>query len=343
MELTQQKCSYEGEEGQILWNAHKDHIITRDIFKRFSQCQQVKLLNQNITDIQDGALSLLLKASGLYLSNNNLKSLRRAMFQGGISNELYWLDVSHNSISFIEKSTFSNLGRLGRLYLHHNPIGAGITPETFAGLSKWFTLDLSYTNIAIVPGLFQFIPKLKRLILNGNRFQYVPRMWEGLRLEELWLGEANITDPNKEMWQNLGGSLRTLVLKGNNIVTLKANSFQGLKRLTVLSLTECGIQNVEAKAFEGAPELAVINLWYNPLLKLDENIFGITTQNWPNGKSCELMLGPDVFQCTHGMCWLQVTTLPNNVYHIETQFELFQTKCENVTKYVIDFLENDCL
>ncbi len=331
-------CFYPREEGQIIWRSQEEHILTRDDLSGFSNCQWLSLYTLNISDIEDGALFKLSKLSSLSLPNNKIKSLRAAMFQGALYKELESLRIPNNSISSIEKHAFSNLNELEFLYLKHNPVGSDITPETFGGLQKLFVLDLSYTGLSIVPGLFQHIPELSVLSVNGNPFKYIPKMWEGVRLRELELGYCNITELKREYWNGLEETVTTLRLKGNNISSLHAHTFQGLKRLFTLNLEDCGIQHIQAKAFEGAPDLTLIYLWYNPIVTIDENIFGTTIQEKPPYMVYNLMLGPDFFHCGEGMCWIYEAKLPDNI-----RVGWFDTMCKNVNKNVVDFLENDCL
>ncbi len=325
----------------ISWTPQEDHVLTQDILEDFTKCYHLELPNQNITDIQDGALASMSDTSYLSINNNSLTALRKAMFQGGISYSLYWLEISHNSISYIENNCFSDLHELGRLYLHHNPLGAGINPETFSGLNNYFTLHLSYTNVEVVPGLFQNMLKLRKLIVNGNPFRYLSNMWEGLKLKELELQDANITDPHPELWQgSLSRSLETLYLNKNHIPTLKAHSFQGLNELRVLGLSECGMQHIQARAFEGPPHLVLISLRGNPFLSIDHNMLG-NIQNWPSWRSVELMFSAEFFPCIESLCWLKQTTERGS--KIESPyFDLFVTRCENMDKTVLEFFENDC-
>ncbi len=301
-QLIVRKCFHPREEGQIVWHSQEEHILTREDLSGFSDCQWLALYNMNVSDIEDGALSKLSKLSSLSLSNNKLKSLRAGMFRGSVYKELESLRIPNNSISSIEKYAFNNLKELEFLYLDHNPVGSNITPETFGGLQKLFVLDLSYTGLSIVPGLFQHIPELSVLGVNGNPFKYIPNMWEGVKLRELGLGYSNITELKREFWDGLEETLTTLNLGGNNISTLHAHTFQGLKKLFTLTLVKCGIEVIEQKAFEGAPALTLIWLLWNPILTIDENIFGTTIQERPLYMVYDLMLGPDFFHCSQGMC-----------------------------------------
>ena len=338
----QRKCFHPREEGQIIWQSLDEHILTADDLRGFTNCQWLTLYSMNISDIRDGALSSLPKMGTLSFKDNKLKSLRKAMFQGSIGQELESLRFTNNSITSIEKSAFGNLQELEFLYLDHNPVGNDITAETFEGLSKkFFVLDLSYTNVSLVPGLFQHIPGLSVLESNGNPFKYVPKLWEGVGLRTLQLNYCNITELKREMFDGLEEDLTELGLQGNNFETIGPHSFNGLEWLFVLHLENSGIQHIQAKAFEGTPDLTLIYLWRNPIITIDENIFGVTIHERPDYQKYHLNLGPDVFHCSEGICWLRDATRPGGAIK-SNDFRLFKTQCENINMTVIEYFRNNC-
>ncbi len=194
----------------------------------------------------------------------------------------------------------------------------------------------------MVPGLFQHTPELSHLEANGNPFKYVPNLWEGVTLRELELGYCNITDVTSGMFNGLEESLKDLSLDGNHLSVLRAHSFRGLNKLFSLNLYRCGILHIEAKAFEGTPELAMIGLWFNPIITIDQDLFGETIHETPDYYRVSVKLGPEVFHCSEGMCWLQEATFRNNKLKIDVGFEWFDTMCDNVNKTVMDFFESDC-
>ena len=300
------------DDGQITLQSQDEHILTREDVDKLSKCRYLSLRGLNISDIEDGALSTLSKVWSLYLDNNKIKFLRQAMFQGTFDKNFDSLSISNNLISYIEKFAFSNLQQLEFLYLDHNPLGNDVTAETFGGLSNIKWLSISYTGVTLTHGLFQYIPLLYELRANGNPFEYVPNLWEGVTLKKLELGYCNITDLNPEMFSGLEESLKDLSLEGNNLSVVRSHSFNGLNKLFNIDLESCGIQHVEAKAFEGAPELATISLWHNPILTIDQDFFGKTLHERPDYYTVSLDLGPDFFHCSDGTCWLHEATFTGN-------------------------------
>lgn len=85
----------------------------------------------------------------LNLSQNNLFYLNRCMFTSDVANELTYLDLSKNAISYIQDSTFSRLSNLKTLLLNSNLIQS-LDHSVFDKLVKLEKLDLSDNQ------LFQF-------------------------------------------------------------------------------------------------------------------------------------------------------------------------------------------
>ncbi|XP_015121561.1 leucine-rich repeat and immunoglobulin-like domain-containing nogo receptor-interacting protein 2 [Diachasma alloeum] len=90
-----------------------------------------------------------------------------------VSIELYHLDLSKNSIYFVEKGTFQNLTNLKRLDLSTNKVTA-LDEGCFNGLEGLERLDLSKNQIASInPLVFRPLLNLKKLDLSANKISAV--------------------------------------------------------------------------------------------------------------------------------------------------------------------------
>ncbi len=167
---------WDGSGGQVTLEPKPDRVVTQDMFQSFSDCEWLMLNNLNISDIINAAFATMPKLGNLNIENNHFVRVKRAMFKG-VSSELDYLILSNNRISSIESRSFVDIKKLGHLGLSHNPLTGPITPETFmvqyVDKPSWanFGLDLSYTGVTIEPGLFQHIPDLTALYLNGITFK----------------------------------------------------------------------------------------------------------------------------------------------------------------------------
>ena len=109
-----------------------------------------------------------------------------------------------NQIEEVPAGLFEPCTNLKRLLLSGNNItNLGISPESFRGLANLQVLWIGSGLNSINRELFEYIPKLEELRLNGNRI------------------------PVNQI-ANLPNSLRTLTLAFNQLENLPANVFQGL-------------------------------------------------------------------------------------------------------------------
>ena len=195
--------------GRVVLDQTEDRIITQDMFQTVSKCQGMFLFNLNISDISDSAFTSMPKLDTLHITGNHFASVRRLMFSGTACQALY---LTNNQILFLESQAFADIKSLFKLDLSRNPLTGPINPDTFRISSlRSFELRLSFTGVVIEQGLFQNIPNLRRLYLNGNLFKYTPNIFQGLGLSHLSIENANITQVNKDTWEGLGASLKYLL------------------------------------------------------------------------------------------------------------------------------------
>ena len=330
------KCEIPWPTRKISLDPKPEQVVTADWFETIKDCKSLSIEdNLNITDISDGAFSELPELYWLTVANNNLGSVRRAMFSG-VSDKLRFLWMENNKIFSIESRAFADIKSLESLDLSYNPLTGPITPESFIiQYTGPFDLDLDYTHVTIEQGLFQHIPYLRKLNLNGTPIKYAPNLFKGLSLVRLDMQNASINEIGPELWAGLGHSLETLVLSGNPLQTLKARSFRGLNKLQNLYIRNCGITQIEPLAFEGLGYGRFIMLWYNSIVEIDENLFGRDDWGW------EVSFGPELI-CGHEICWMKTkasTELFN--YHDSVTF-LDDSVCINLNKTIWEFFENNC-
>ncbi len=255
------KCDWPNPSEEIALDPMQNRVLTQDMFD--SLCEYLIIDNLNISDIEDAAFASMPQLNMLIIENNNLGTVRRAMFNG-ISSNLRELRLVNDRIGSIEVRAFTQIENLAFLDLSHNPIAGAVTPQTFVITNPGpFQLKLSNTGIAMEPGLFQHVPYLSLLYLNGNPFRYVPNMWQGLELIQLELQNASITELRKQMFEGLEGSLWDLYLDNNNINTnsIEPGVFEEMKSLWRLGLSNCGLTEVKDKMWDGIrANLGTLNL-----------------------------------------------------------------------------------
>ena len=313
-------------------------VVTKHMFTDFSKCQFLVLDDLNITDIENGAFSSMPELKTIFIWNNNIKHLRPGMFDG-VSQKVDFLYLDNNGIVNVEIGTFRNLKNLQTLDLSHNPDLNDLSPDTFIGLGKVHRLDMVYSNIKVTPGLFQHMPELQALGLSGNPYKFTPRMWEGnTKIQDLHLSNSGITQLTRPMWDGLENSMSVLSVSENSIITIKSHTFDGVNALMYLNLANCGLQRIESLAFEGARDLNHIRLEGNPLFSLDSNMFGQNIINRFDWKAYRLNFDPEFVHCD-GLCWMK-PWIKDQV--IVTNLDEQPTKCDNLNKTAVQYLEDDC-
>ena len=245
------------------------------------------------------------------------------------------LSLTNMSITHLPDRVFGNLNQLWKLFLENNPLSE-VTPESFYGLSNVVNLNLGYTDVVVKPGLFKYMPRLGFLNISGTPFKFTQGMWDGVSLKYLKVEYAGISDLT-HVWSGLKGTLKSLDLNGNHFPTLGPHSFQGLTKTWHFGLNDCDIEYIEAQAFEGLPEILALTLEGNPLISLDPDMFGSHVHNKYGGTN--IYFDREFFPCSEQICWLYPKV---QAEEIAVSFDWRETKCDNIDKTVMQFLENDC-
>lgn len=202
----------------------------------------------NLTELASAAFLDTPKIIRLDLSWNLLTgdAVRPDVFRGKYAEQEYEsialdeLDLSYNSIEFLDGSLFEHMVHLRRLSLAHNALGE-LTDGTVLALgsiSRLEHLDLSYTGLVDIPReMFEKIEGLRELLVQGNQFTTVPSSIGLLKptLMALYVGENPIQQLDDESFFDLD-HLTQLNISGMPLLDdIDAGTFGGLKSLEVLT------------------------------------------------------------------------------------------------------------
>jgi len=157
-----------------------------------------------------------------------------------ISSEVQVLNMDGNYIKELTKDSFSSVG-----LLHLNKISMKdckiqkIDDNAFSKLKILTDINLDRNNISKLPAkLFDGNERLQSLILSNNKIStLVANQFPPLRaLKKIDLSNSELKTINVKSFLNLGDSLETVNLHGNNLQTVKERTFTHLIGLKYLSL-----------------------------------------------------------------------------------------------------------
>ncbi|KAL7847920.1 hypothetical protein AOLI_G00226380 [Acnodon oligacanthus] len=285
-----------------------------------------KIVHCDSASFMDVPENISVTCQGLSLRNNDLHTM--LPYQFAHLNQLLWLYLDHNQISFVDSRAFQGIRRLKELILSTNRISQ-LHNSTFHGVPNLRSLDLSYNKLQeLQPGQFHGLRKLQNLHLRSNGLTTIPvrafiecRSLEFLdlgynrlrvltrtaflglsRLMELHLEHNQFSRINFFLFPRLA-NLRGLYLQWNRIRAVN----QGLPwiwyTLQKLDLSGNEIQTLDPVVFQCLPNLQVLNLESNKLA----NVSHETVAAWISLTT--ISLAGNMWDCGPGICplvaWLR--------------------------------------
>jgi Leucine-rich repeat (LRR) protein len=191
-----------------------------------------------------------------------------------VYSKLVLLDLSYNSLEFIEERNLKFSFELKYLYLSNNCIQR-VENYSFFNNEKLIVLDLSYNQIEVLTDdMFASVYYyLKQLHLNNNRLKVftaeykLQSLFESIRLDNNFLTEFPSTIYFAVTFVD------ELNLSENLIETLKPEFFSVTNRIVNLFLQNCSISLIENDSFKKMHMLILLDLSYNNLEFLNDTFF----------------------------------------------------------------------
>ncbi|XP_070541219.1 insulin-like growth factor-binding protein complex acid labile subunit [Ptychodera flava] len=263
---------------------------------------QTLVLSQNKLsgEIPQSAFRGLNKISSLDVSMNQITGTLQPGIFGSQEKELERLNLSYNQISNISKYVFHNTTSIVTLDLSHNNLTEipGFVP--FQHLFHCTYLDLSYNNISsIISNTFAGMFSLKHLDLGQNV-----------------LSDGNLFMHNSTVFLPMRQTLTTLLLYGNSLDTIHPGTFQSLKQLILLDLSDNNIDQLSPGIFGDLVNLLELDLHSNLISTVNSSTFmGLTSLEVLN-------MVDNPFSCTCDLQWFRYWLDDTNITVI------------NVTEYI---------
>ncbi|XP_030623963.1 leucine rich repeat transmembrane neuronal 4 like 1 [Chanos chanos] len=270
--------------------------------------------------------NISVSCQGLSLRYNDLHTM--LPYQFAHLNQLLWLYLDHNQITFVDSRAFQGIRRLKELILSSNRISQ-LHNATFHNVPNLRSLDLSYNKLQeLQPGQFHGLRKLQNLHLRSNGLTSIPiraflecRSLEFLdlgynrlriltrttflglsRLMELHLEHNLFSRINFFLFPRLA-NLRALYLQWNRIRAVNQGLPWTWHTLQKLDLSGNEIQALDPVVFQCLPNLQVLNLESNKL----NNVSQETVVAWTSLTA--ISLAGNMWDCGPGICplveWLR--------------------------------------
>lgn len=192
------------------------------------------------------------------LDSNDITTL--SISDSGNFSQLTFVSLSINRIQTFNERAFQTFTNLKHLNLSTNQLSLNLSRGYFGGADSLVTLDLSHNNIEEINGMFatfQSLDHLQNLILSHNPITHIHNL-----IPEL-LDMSAFREPN----------------------------------LQNIFLSFCNISYVSVEAFEGFPNLSLVDLSHNRLKEIkpfklfnSKPVFNLTS---------------NVFECSCGMRWIK--------------------------------------
>uniref|UniRef100_A0A3B1IXU2 Toll-like receptor 13 n=2 Tax=Astyanax mexicanus TaxID=7994 RepID=A0A3B1IXU2_ASTMX len=264
----------------------------------------------------------------------------KGYFMRGLQS-LQRLDTSHNKLSTIQKGIFKGLLNLTHLEFQDNQIQI-LEEGAFEGLDNLIILDLQsnkLTKSSISASIFSGLPNLKELVLNNNRISYTSQsslsvppfknlnslhsliifsqgtdgmkyfpsnLLEGLaNLKKLWAGNININSLHPETF-TYTPNLWLVDFSKNNLISISADIFQPLKKLSALTMIQTGIQSLDFVIQANINEVQVLLVRKNSIAVINENLINAFS------KLSHLDLQGNEFSCDCDNAWFIDWAVHNN-------------------------------
>ena len=211
------------------------------------QLRQLRLRDNELSIIHDGALRGLPRLQLLDVSDNRLVALPAMMLNE--TRAVSDLCLQNNSIRVLPPGLLADLPQLLAVNLSANALSSlWVRGDAFSGLRRLIVLDLSGNRLETLSReVFADLSSLQVLDLSRNQLQSLPG--------GLFSALSN---------------LHSLALAGNIIARLEPRSLEGLHVLSRLGLSHNRLTHVDVMAFANATGLQELELQGNQLLAVPE-------------------------------------------------------------------------
>ncbi|XP_047345545.1 leucine-rich repeat neuronal protein 2-like isoform X1 [Vespa velutina] len=304
------------------------------------------ILRQNqITRIDNSAFKKIINLTELDLSHNELttENLKPQVFEGRFSPEAYEplsklikLNLANNALHALDQDLFEHVPSLKVLILNGNPLKMveGHTTLAINSLPYLEELDISFCDLDELPKHIFYKPRyLKKLVLNGNRFNEIPKaLARATAVEILSLDENPIKIINRLNAFPLMPNLKELnMCCMPDLIEIGSESFSKLIGLEILRIQNCPLlkkidENALKKEMAVWPPLKILDLSDNALRYLPSQL----VERWDRLEELDLM--NNEWSCDCNNQYLINSLLPHHGKRLMGE-EVNELKCNSPLEY----------
>lgn len=236
--------------------------LHQSAFRGLDALYSVNLTNVGLAIINPDTFANNRKLRLLTITGNDLSIMSSVNYLIK-SSSLEELDLSRNNLMELNPNAFSQLTNIVYISLSQNNLQK-IPEVVFNSLDTLEELDLSYNSLKILPPTVFNQTALAILRLSYNEITGDLRFGTN-DLQQLDLSFNSIKQIHHSMFDKMPG-LTKLILKGNGITKIQADSFLTLKNLRNIDLSINELDQVSSLLFYKNSELSEIRLNDNPRL-----------------------------------------------------------------------------
>lgn len=227
--------------------------------KTLKKLELLDLSSNNLNQLAEDLFCPLTNLKKLNLANNqltNFKSLGLSAVYHVTGHlclqELQYLDLSFNQITYLTETGLASLKNLRELNLKNNQI-TDINEISLSTLNHLQSIDLSNNQISSIPSqLFRSSGELKSLHLQNNSISVLsPGLFTGLsKLSQLNLSHNEISNEH-----------------------ISSDTFLDLTRVVVLDLSFNRLRRINSTMFQSQYKVQILNLNDNQIESIEDNTF----------------------------------------------------------------------
>ena len=274
--------------------------IDAEIFKHTPKLNSLILDKNKITSLKKEDFKNSPNLISLLLSENEINSIESGTFDNMLN--LKEFSIFKNKLTSINENTFNSLDNLKQISIASQRNLDGIVRKWTLKEQEDIKAQIIYTSKVILVAYKQDYGTRKKEKVNYINWTTLSQAWKkaiAKNVGSITGNESNLSLTQKKLVANLTEftydcqmlrcsrsekisdltplkymkKLTSLLIKANNIVTLKKEDFENLSNLEELSLQKNQISSVKNETFKNLKNLKTLILEENRILSLEENSF----------------------------------------------------------------------